>query len=115
MIICHSQEMSMPHAVVDEETHKRFFILAGLVRHEFWLHHQDPDNYAFAADPNTLTLTARRQHDHEMPCTLAVTPEALMGDLDVLARQFFKEHCQGSGLLDERRRPRAPTRSGSLR
>jgi hypothetical protein len=89
------------------DIHKRFFLLTGLVRHEFWLHHQNPDDYGFVADPESFTLTARRQHDHDHPCILQVTPALLEGDLDALAREFFAEHCKGSGILDRRHQRRA--------
>lgn len=76
-------------------THERFFLLAGLVRHEFWLHGQDAASYGFRADPDALTLRSVRQQDRGTPCMLKLTEKELLGDLHALARAFYKDLCQG--------------------
>jgi hypothetical protein len=86
-----------------ETLHQRFFVLAGLVRHEYWLHGQAAEAWGFCADPDTLTLRAKKQRNSQMQ----VTEELLAEDLNALARHFYKELCNGHGLLgSERRRQR---------
>jgi hypothetical protein len=95
----------MPHTGPDPEgdPHARFFLLAGLIRHEFWLHHLRADNYAFTADADLLTLSARHHERPEESCSLQLTEEMLREDLSMLASEFFKMHCAGTGPLARRR------------
>jgi hypothetical protein len=90
-----------------ETLHQRFFVLAGLVRHEYWLHGQAAEAWGFFADPDTLTLRARKQRNSQSECRMQVTEELLADDLQALARHFYKELCNGHGPLGhERRRQR---------
>jgi hypothetical protein len=75
--------------------HERFFLVAGLVRHEFWLHGQDPANYGFEADPDALTLRSIQQQGDRTACIRTLTEKDLVGDLHAIARAFYKELCKG--------------------
>jgi hypothetical protein len=91
---------------------QRFFILAGLIRHEYWLHGQKAEDYAFEADPDKLTLRATNQRDQNRHCEVTVTEEMLDNDLYALARKFYKDLCGGQselarGLGQSRTRRRA--------
>ena len=82
------------------DVHERFFLLAGLVRHEFWLHGQKPEDYGFVADADTLTIRARKQEDHDSDCELTLTDEMLFQrDLHALASEFYARICKGRGGL----------------
>ena len=89
----------MPTIGPGGDVHKRFFLLAGLVRHEYWLHSLQAENFDFYADPDTLTLRAKAHQDGDPPCVMTITEEDLLGDLHSLARAFLKEHCKGHGTL----------------
>jgi hypothetical protein len=89
---------------MEATVHERFFQLAGLVRHEYWLHGQAPEDYAFHADPERLILRARKQRNAGSDCVLRVTEEMLLQDLSPLARHFYKELCNGGGRLSQERR-----------
>ena len=83
--------------------HHLFFQLAGLVRHEFWLHGQRPEDYDFLADADTLTIQARKQEDDEN-CVMVCTEKMLAGDLHALATEFYKGLCAGGGTLVRKQR-----------
>jgi len=51
----------------------RFFLLAGMVRHEFWLHQLRPEDYGFVADADSLTMSARRQDSSGTACAMKLT------------------------------------------
>ncbi len=87
--------------------HARFFVLAGLVRHEYWLHEQRAEDYDFQADADTLTLRARHQ-DGRSECVMQVPAHDLDGDLHAVARQFYKTMCGGQGRLARRKPARRP-------
>ncbi len=82
--------------------HARFFVLAGLIRHEYWLHEQAAEDFGFRADANALTLSARRQ-DGRGPCTMQLATRDLDGDLHAVARHFYKNICGGHGKLARRK------------
>jgi hypothetical protein len=87
----------------EADPHARFFLLAGMVRHEFWLHQLRPEDYGFVADADSLTLKARRQDSPGTACEMKVDEQELREDLSSLARRFFKMHCSGAGPLSRRR------------
>jgi hypothetical protein len=93
------------------DIHERFFLLSGLVRHEFWLHDQKPEDHGYVADPDTLTLRAIKQDDNGSECIFQLTEETLRGDLHALAAEFYKGLCQGRGRLARE----SGQRQGSLR
>ena len=80
-----------------QDVHERFFLLTGLIRHEFWLNGQKPEDYRFVADPDNLTLRALKQNNAGAVCELQVSEELLRGDLHALAREFFGRVCHGRG------------------
>lgn len=83
-----------------EDVHERFFLLAGLVRHEFWLHGQKPEDYRFVANADSLTMRALKQEDHDADCELTLTEEMLLQrDLHALASEFYSRICKGHGRL----------------
>src|SRR5512140_3778629 len=88
--------------------HARFFVLAGRIRHEYWLHEQRAEDHRFEADADAMTLRARHQ-DGLNPCVMKVAPEELEGDLHAVARHFYKNLCGGHGRLTRRKFPRART------
>lgn len=81
------------------DIHEQFFILAGLIRHEYWLHGQKAEEYGFEVDPEKMTIRARKQRDHERGCEVTITEESLGSDLYALARKFYKELCGGESEL----------------
>ncbi len=89
--------------------HARFFVLAGLIRHEYWLHEQSAEDFDFRADVDALRMSAIRQ-DGSGECTMQISPAELDGDLHALARHFYKNECGGHGRLARRRPARARKR-----
>ncbi len=89
--------------------HARFFVLAGLIRHEYWLHEQAAEDFDFRADVDALRLTALRQ-DGRGECTMTVSATELDDDLHAIARHFYKNMCGGHGRLARRRPVRARRR-----
>ena len=102
----------MPTIGPGGDVYHRFFILAGLVRHEYWLHNLRPEDYEFQADAESLTLSAKAQREGEAPCIMRLTPETLLEDPYSIARAYFKEHCHGLSAVSrmaqslKRRSPR---------
>ncbi len=82
--------------------HARFFVLAGLIRHEYWLHEQAAEDFDFRADVDALHVTALRQ-DGKGKCGMDISPIELEGDLHALARHFYKNMCGGHGKLARRK------------
>ena len=80
-----------------ETIHERFFQLAGLIRHEYWLHQQVPEEHGFVADPDTLTIRANDASGR--PHRLALTDEMLRSDLQGIARAFYKRDLGGKGSM----------------
>ena len=80
-----------------QDVHERFFLLSGLVRHEFWLNGQEPADYRYVADADTLTLRAVTQHDAGKMCELKLSEDLLRGDLHDLAKDFYVRICRGRG------------------
>ena len=99
----------------DDTLHQRFFQLAGLIRHEYWLHQEHPEDHGFLADPDTLTIRARKQGDPGTVCVLEVTERMLAGDLYALATEFYKSLCGGVGHLAQPGRPSPPRAKRSRR
>ncbi len=92
-------------AISGGSLHARFFVLAGLVRHEYWLHEQRAEDHGFHADPDSMTLRARHD-DGKAECVMQVSEKDLDGDLHAVARHFYKDMCGGHGRLARRRSSR---------
>jgi hypothetical protein len=82
-----------------ESVQGRFIQLVGIIKHEYWLHQQRPEDYGFVADLPTLTIRAVTQHDGGEKCELRTTPDMLNGDLHSLAVTFYRRMCHGLAAL----------------
>ena len=89
-----------------ESVQGRFIQLVGIIKHEYWLHQQKPEDYGFIADLPTLTIRAVKQQDGGGKCEMQTTPEMLNGDLHSLAVTFYRRICRGLTVLaKDQRRP----------
>ncbi|HEY2805601.1 MAG TPA: hypothetical protein VGI92_07040 [Gemmatimonadales bacterium] len=95
----------MPKIGLGGDVHARFAILAGLVRHEYWLHGETPEDFDFKADPDTMTLSALK-HDGTRCVFTIDEARLLVSDLHSLAVDFYKAHCEGTSRFSRSaRRP----------
>ena len=78
---------------------ERFKELVRLIRQEYWLHGCAPEDFNFVANPATMTIRARAHRLSGETCELIVTEEMLRGDLEALAREFFKNRCGGASAI----------------